>query len=225
MVQPDELRRRLDDARSGRVVVLSHCLLNENVRYLGGATRAGMVDELVDDIQRAGVGVCQLPCPEQQVWGGVLKRWLLLGFGSDRHGLRPIRGPLTRLFLAYTRWRYRQLARRAVAEMADYDRSGYDVVGIVGVDGSPSCGVTRTLDIDRAVDALAGCDPASTDAAALNERVVRNTLVQGRGLFVDALHRQLLRRRLVVPLYGHDLAGELEGRRDVDPDLRAALVP
>jgi hypothetical protein len=31
----EELRGQLSDARGGRVVFLSHCLLNQNVRYLG----------------------------------------------------------------------------------------------------------------------------------------------------------------------------------------------
>ena len=31
------LLERLDDERSKKVVFISHCLLNENVRYLGGA--------------------------------------------------------------------------------------------------------------------------------------------------------------------------------------------
>jgi hypothetical protein len=31
------LRSRLRDERSGRVVFVSHCLLNQNTRYLGAA--------------------------------------------------------------------------------------------------------------------------------------------------------------------------------------------
>ena len=43
-----QLRSRLRDDRSGRVVFVAHCLLNENVRYLGGACRPGDVGEIVD---------------------------------------------------------------------------------------------------------------------------------------------------------------------------------
>jgi hypothetical protein len=162
-------------------------------------------------------------------------RRLLRAYGSDRQGLgrinrllTPLWGRINRLltplFLVYTRWRYGQLAHRVAAELADYRRSGYRVAGIVGVDGSPSCGVQRTLDIDRAVGALASCDPVSTDAAAFNERVVLGSLVRGQGLFIDALSHQLRRRRLPVPLFAHDLAGELGGQRDVDAELQRALV-
>ena len=33
----EQLQRALADKRSRRVVFVSHCILNENVRYLGGA--------------------------------------------------------------------------------------------------------------------------------------------------------------------------------------------
>jgi uncharacterized protein YbbK (DUF523 family) len=68
------LLERLEDERSKRVIFVSHCLLNENTRYLGGAFRPGSVSELVDGWQREGMGVCQMHYPEQRAWGGVLKR-------------------------------------------------------------------------------------------------------------------------------------------------------
>ena len=63
---------------------LSHCLLNEITRYLGGACRPGAVREVVQACLDGGLGIVQMPCPEQHAWGGVLKRRLLWFFGSDR---------------------------------------------------------------------------------------------------------------------------------------------
>jgi predicted secreted protein len=211
------------DARGRRVIFAAHCLLNENVRYPGGATRSGTVDEFVDAVQRSGVGIVQMVCPEQQAWGGVLKRRMLMCLGADRGPLRSIRKLVMPLFVAYTRWRYDRLASRVAAEVADYRRAGFDVVGIVGVDGSPSCGVRRTLDVARAADALARCDPTATDATAFNERVVRASIIPGYGLFTAALRRRLRRRRLGVAWFGHDLMAELDGRRRLPPDLDQAL--
>lgn len=73
----DVLCERLADERSGRVAFVAHCLLDQNVRYLGGAWRPGCVSEAVRPLMDGGVGIVQLPCPEQRVWGGVLKRRLL----------------------------------------------------------------------------------------------------------------------------------------------------
>lgn len=76
------LQERLQDARGRRVAFVSHCLLNENTRYLGGAFRAGGVAELAAALLDDGVGICQMPCPEQRAWGGVLKRWMLRAYGT-----------------------------------------------------------------------------------------------------------------------------------------------
>jgi len=71
------LLERMEDGRSNRVIFVSHCLLNENTRYLGGAFRRGCMDEIVDAFQQEGLGIYQMRCPEQLAWGGVLKRRLL----------------------------------------------------------------------------------------------------------------------------------------------------
>jgi hypothetical protein len=59
MRRAGQLRDQLADARGSRVVFLSHCLLNQNVRYLGGAGRAGGVDEVVNHYLARGIGICQ----------------------------------------------------------------------------------------------------------------------------------------------------------------------
>lgn len=84
MKQPlkDQLLAQLRDERSKRVIFVSHCILNENTRYLGGAFRPAGVDELVDAFQRQRLDICQMPCPEQRAWGGVLKRRLWPFYGS-----------------------------------------------------------------------------------------------------------------------------------------------
>lgn len=60
------LLERLQDERSKRVIFVSHCVLNENSRYPGGAFRRGCVDELVDGFQQEGLDIYQMRCPEQR---------------------------------------------------------------------------------------------------------------------------------------------------------------
>jgi uncharacterized protein YbbK (DUF523 family) len=71
------------DCRSKKVIFLSHCLLNENTRYLGGACERGAVPSVICECFERGYGIVQMPCPEQHVWGGVLKRHLLRYYGSQ----------------------------------------------------------------------------------------------------------------------------------------------
>jgi predicted secreted protein len=201
----DLLRDRLQDQRSGKVLVLSHCLLNQNVRYLGGAFHPGMVDEAVDQARRHGYGLYQLPCPEQRAWGGVLKRHLLPAYGAEGTLRYRLRRLLLWLFIRYTNLRYRLLARRVARDVADYRRSGFVVAGIVGVAGSPSCGVRRTLELSGAVEAMAACPLAALDREAFNREVIAANVVAGEGLFVRQLRRALQRKGIQLPFQEHQL--------------------
>jgi predicted secreted protein len=213
------LDARLADARSKRVVFLSHCLLDENVRYLGGAFHGGAVPEATE-LVASGVGICQMPCPEQRAWGGVRKPRMLRAYGLRETRLYPLRRPLFRLFVWYTRLRYRWLARRVVREIAQYRDAGVEVAALVGVGASPSCGVLTTLDLERSFELVAGCPLARIDRRLINERAVAACRMPGEGLFMTALRRRLKRRGIQVRLLEYDLIVEMRGlnqRLDVDP--------
>jgi predicted secreted protein len=203
----------LKDNRSRRVVFVSHCILNQNVRYLGGAGHRGSVNELVDGFRAAGVGIYQMPCPEQRAWGGVLKRYLVPMYGSRGTIRYRLRRPLTWLLVGRTRLIYARLARRVVLDIADYVRSGFGVVGIVGIGASPSCGVFHTLDIPRALDVIAGYE-ATTNASRFNTTLMASARTEGEGYFIASLRRGLARRRLEIPFLEHDLASELSALGD-----------
>ena len=206
------LLERLEDERSKRVIFVSHCLLNENTRYLGGAFRQGCVDELVDGFQRESLGIYQMRCPEQRAWGGVLKRYMLPIYGSQGTLLYRLRHAILPLFLLYTRWRYRRLAKEVVRDIEDYVRSGFEVVGIVGVGGSPSCGVWSKLDLRRSLEVVAGCPLARLDRRVMNDEAVAACLSEGEGLFVAAVQRRLRRQRLSIRWYEHELLREITGQ-------------
>jgi predicted secreted protein len=208
---PGLLLDHLRDERSREVAFVSHCLLNENTRYLGGAFRPGGVAEVIEGLLERGVGICQMPCPEQHAWGGVLKRTMLRAYGTRGTAVYRLRRPLLRLFVLYTGFVYRRLAREVVRQIADYDRSGFKVVGIIGVGASPSCGVHTTLDMRRSLDVIAAQAPESVDRSALNREAVVASRRAGAGIFTRALQRELRRRHLTVPLWEHDLVAEMRG--------------
>jgi len=226
MRRAEQLRVQLADARGGRVVFLSHCLLNQNVRYLGGAGRAGGVSEVVDGYLGRGVGICQLPCPEQRAWGGVLKRRMLVAYGSAGTVRAPAARLLLRPFTWYTRRVYARLARAVTRDILDYRRCGVEVVGLVGIGGSPSCGVATTLDLPAAVSALTRCPAARLDRRTLNEDIIAPNVHPGEGLFIHALRQQLARAGAHVPMDEHELLAELGIRPSTQRDLaRPATSP
>lgn len=202
---------QLRDERSRQVMLVSHCLLNQNTRYAGGATRPGAITEAVDELAGAGYGLHQLPCPEQRAWGGVLKRHSLWLHHSKGRPIYPLRGVLLGAFSAWTRLRYWFLARQVARDVADYRRSGIHVAGVVGIGASPSCGVNTTLDLPASLDVLAACPAAALTREVMNEQAVLGCRRPGDGMFIRALDRQLKRRGMTLDAFEHDLARELRG--------------
>lgn len=217
------LRRSLPDARARRVMFVSHCILNQNVRYLGGAGRSGTVDDVVGDLVADGLGIYQMPCPEQRAWGGVAKGYLLPMYGSRGTLRYRLRRPLTALLLWRTRWVYARLARGVARDMADHERSGVAVTGVLGVGPSPSCGVFRTLDVHRSLEVIAACPLAGANTRQFNADLLSSATVAGQGLFVRALRVALRRRGLNPTWLEHDLAAELRGW--TGPGSARASVP
>jgi predicted secreted protein len=192
------------------VVFLSHCLLDENVRYLGGAFHSGAVPEVLP-LVREGVGICQMPCPEMRAWGGVHKPAMLLAYGLRDTALYRFRRMPFRLFVLCTRHRYRQLARQVAKEIKQYHDAGVVIAAIVGIGGSPSCGVRHTMDLDRAFECVAACPFAALRRQAINDDVLLACRTAGEGMFLRLLRLRLRRLRLDVPLLEHDLIAEMRG--------------
>jgi len=198
-----ELRRALPDARSGRVVFISHCLLNQNTRYLGGAVCPGVVSAAVAPYADAGTGIVQLPCPEQLAWGGVQKTrllWVLRHRWSARAG-----SLLAPLATAYLRRRYRRLARAVVSDINDYVRNGYVVTGVIGVAGSPTCGVHSALDLGAALAAISRTSHDPITTGWMNDAVIGPAIRDRRGLFMQAVADELRRQHLSVVVTEHSL--------------------
>lgn len=128
------------DARSKRFILVAHCLLNQNSISDGTADFPGQFTGVIDLLIAGGIGIVQLPCPE------------LLCLGLDRRdrggGGRPVLEENTRIrklleeedSLALLRSRAQDVA----AQVREYRAYGFEVLGLVGVNRSPSCGVETT---------------------------------------------------------------------------------
>jgi hypothetical protein len=138
---------------------------------------------------------------------------MLRAYGARGTALYRFRGLFVRLFTLYTRLEYWRLARRVISQIADYERSGFEVIGIVGVGASPSCGVNTTLDLRRSFEAMASIPVDSVDRRAVNRDAVVACRAAGSGYYIKAVQRQLRRRRLTPPLLEHDLVAEMRGER------------
>ncbi|MEM3577398.1 MAG: hypothetical protein QXX51_02965 [Candidatus Bathyarchaeia archaeon] len=116
-----------EDNKGGKLVLVAHCILNQNSRVFGLAERAGVIREVVEVFVRNGVGVVQMPCPEL-AYAGLA------------------RAPKTRE--DYNNLEFRSLCRKIAEELvrqvSEYEKHGIKLKAVVGVDGSPSCSVKNS---------------------------------------------------------------------------------
>jgi len=112
------------DKRSRKIVVVAHCILNQNSRVQGRAYYAGMINEIVDVIRKYGVGVIQMPCPEL-TYAGLLR---------PSQTRKQYDTPAFRMHC-------RQIASSTANQVEEYVRNGFKVLAILSVEGSPTCGV------------------------------------------------------------------------------------
>jgi len=63
----------------------------------------------------------------------------LLLYDSKGGPLYAVRGVLLNVFIWWTKIVYRRFARQVARDVADYQRAGIAVAGIVGIGASPSC--------------------------------------------------------------------------------------
>jgi len=142
MIDVTQWRPEFATKRSRRVIFVAHCLLNENTRYLGGARCGGAVREIVQPCLEHDIGVVQPPCPEQHAWGGVLKRRFLFFHGSeDKLRYRRSASAVSLAYAAYLS-QTRTLDRRRDRGLPE---GRFAVLGIIGVDASPTCSMTKSL--------------------------------------------------------------------------------
>jgi predicted secreted protein len=205
------LTKKLKDDRSKRVIFVAHCILNENTRYLGGAFKKGCIDEIVDEIQHHGIGMVQMKCPEQKAWGGILKKSMWKPVGSKNTFLYKLTRMSLPLFIWNTKRVYRKIAKEVAGEIRDYIESEFEVVGIIGVAGSPSCGVNTTLDIKKSIEFLANTAVDELNREKINGPGNKELLIQGEGFFIEALKGALRKTNRTIRYYEHDLVAEIMG--------------
>lgn len=166
-ISEDDVNTLFKDKRSGRIAVVAHCILNQNSRVLGLAERSSMITEIVDSLMRNDIGVIQMPCPELAYAGTLRVRQT-----KDQ----------------YDTVRFRNHCRKIAGEIVDqiqgYAECGINTEIIIGVDGSPSCGVDET----------SKGNPC--------ENLSKRERVKSSGILIQELRFALKERKISIPFYG-----------------------
>lgn len=108
--------------RSNKIIITAHCILNQNTVIKEEARALGAVPSVIEWILAEGYGIVQLPCPE----------FTFLGMN---------RPPMT--YEQYDTPQYRQHCRDILLpimeQLHEYQFNGYEIVGTIGIQSSPSC--------------------------------------------------------------------------------------
>lgn len=160
------------DGRSKKVVFIAHCLLNQNAISDGTAVYPAAFQDVIKAFLSADIGIVQMPCPE------------LCCLGLDRGNIHGAHSPVVRentrirneMIKPGTYSRLLGLVDSVMQQIAEYRKYGFEIVGILGANRSPNCGVDTTSD--------------------------RNREIAGKGIFMEELSRRLKQEELHIPMLG-----------------------
>ena len=99
---------------------ICHCIINANSKVEGLSQYGGIFKEFIDIIGGKDIGIIQLPCPEMIIYG--IKRW-----GHVKEQFDTL----------FYRQQCREMLRPIVQQTKSYMDAGYEILGVVGIDGSP----------------------------------------------------------------------------------------
>lgn len=159
-----------------KIVFVSHCLLNTASKVVlynkeemeaEEALRRRFLQKALDN----GIQLIQLPCPEFTLYGS--RRW---GHVSDQFA-----NP-------FFRQHCRKILKPILDQLEEYlaNDERFAILGIVGIDGSPSCGVDYTCYGD-----WYGSFEGRSD---LDETLQTAELGRGEGIFMQELKKMLKER-------------------------------
>ncbi len=212
----------ISDNRSKKIVFMSHCLLNQNARGGAFAVKQGAIKELVQVFIDKGIGIAQLPCPELYVWGGVHRKALYDKQPFVFHAVGKAWFPVLEFLLKFWLLRHkrycRRIALREVGRMQDYIREGYEIVGVIGVDDSPTCGVDKQLEL---LDAFKKKDELGIKLQDLENQkleklreIILATRKDGPGALYQPMKSAIRKRKLDIKVIGFDPWADARGEAE-----------
>lgn len=162
------------------MVFVAHCVLNQNAKVNQCAHYPGVMRELAEYLVESGLGIVQMPCPELTYLG--------LDRQMDTRMVGTVESEDTRIAVRMRESAARSACSRLVEDIAyqmgEYRKNGFEVVGILGINGSPTCGVETNWSEDKEAP--------------------------GAGVFLQALGERLENNGMVVPIRGVKAANPSE---------------
>lgn len=155
------------DKRSKKIIFCVHCLLNQNARAKGVAKCPGAVPEFLEYCVKNGYGIVPIDCPQLRF------------------------EPLERKPEAKEHYDNREsrnislgIIDDVISQIKNYLKNGYEVCGIYGVEGSPTCGAIKTHITNESGNVVS---------------------VFESGIFFEELKKRMFKKKLDVKIFDWDI--------------------
>lgn len=165
--------------RSKKIAIISHCIINQNSVVKGEYKDINIFFPFIKKLFEDNIGILQLPCPETECYG--LRRWGHVKEQFDNCG-------------------YRKYVEKIVNSFVDiikeYINNEYEIVGIYGIAGSPSCGVNLTCSANWEGEISLYKDK--------EDIVSRVKMINESGIFMEIFKSVLDKNKINIPFYDID---------------------
>lgn len=164
--------------REKKFILLAHCILNCNSKVEGLSSYSSGICTLVSKLLLQGYGIIQLPCIEMEMLG--IKRWGVVKEQLDYPAFRE---------------KCRELLQPILHQSIDYIHNGYTFAGVIGINGSPTCGVEFTCTGDHWGGELSERDHL--------EQLSSQELKE-KGIMIEELEKMLVAEGIDIDIWGLD---------------------
>jgi len=165
--------------RGKKAVIVSHCLLNANAKVRPLALYPGVLCAALDRFIQDGSGLIQLPCPETSYLG--INRWGMCKAQYDHPNFRQ---------------HCRNILIPSIDQIEALSVSGCEISCMIGVDGSPNCGVNQIP------SGLTG--GVISSFGDVEPQLKEFQLIKGTGVFMEVFKKMLEERNISVPFKAVD---------------------
>lgn len=165
--------------RSKKIAIISHCIINQNSVVKGEYKDINIFFPFIKKLFEENIGILQLPCPETEYYG--LRRWGHVKEQFDNCGYRKYLEKIVNSF---------------VDIIKEYINNGYEIVGIYGIAGSPSCGVNLTCSANWEGEISLYKDK--------EDIVSRIKMINESGIFMEIFKSVLDKNKINIPFYDVD---------------------
>lgn len=160
--------------REKKLILLCHCILNCNAKVEGLSKYKSFIKNLVDMLYEENISIIQLPCPEMHMYG--IKRW-----GHTKN----------QFDTPFFRKQCENILVPVVDQVKNYIDNNYKVLGVIGIDGSPSCGVNLTC--------LGDFGGESSSIENYKKSIDSLKMVNEEGVFIEEIKKLFKKQNINIP--------------------------